>query len=224
MNIKQLEDSLNYKFSNECLIITALTHCSAGNINNERLEFLGDALIGSIIAEALYRKFPEATEGELTRLRATIVKGEALAKQARKLELGKFIQLGTGEMKSGGWRRNSILANTFEAIVGAIFLDSDFDTCKRTILAIFNPALNEVSPRKLEKDPKTRLQEYLQAHKHELPDYKILTEEGDAHAKKFFVACIINDLNVDTQAEGRSKRAAEQAAAQQALDILNIQM
>ncbi len=218
----QLESSLDYIFRDKILLTTALTHRSVGRNNNERLEYLGDALLGFVIAETVYKRFPQASEGELTRLRASLVKGETLAEQAKILDLGHYIKLGSGELKSGGWRRNSILANTFEAIIGAIYLDSEFDTCRDTVLALYEPLLKNISPDKLSKDPKTRLQEYLQAHKHNLPNYKIIMEEGEAHAKKFFISCEISELGMDVQAEGRSKRAAEQAAAQEVLDILKI--
>ncbi len=218
----QLESSLDYIFRDKILLTTALTHRSVGRNNNERLEYLGDALLGFVIAETVYKRFPQASEGELTRLRASLVKGETLAEQAKILDLGQYIKLGSGELKSGGWRRNSILANTFEAIIGAIYLDSEFDTCRDTVLALYEPLLKNISPDKLSKDPKTRLQEYLQAHKHNLPNYKIIMEEGEAHAKKFFISCEISELGMDVQAEGRSKRAAEQAAAQEVLNILKI--
>jgi len=218
----QLESSLDYIFRDKILLTTALTHRSVGRNNNERLEYLGDALLGFVIAETVYKRFPQASEGELTRLRASLVKGETLAEQAKILDLGQYIKLGSGELKSGGWRRNSILANTFEAIIGAIYLDSEFDTCRDKVLALYEPLLKNISPDKLSKDPKTRLQEYLQAHKHNLPNYKIIMEEGEAHAKKFFISCEISELGMDVQAEGRSKRAAEQAAAQEVLDILKI--
>ena len=218
----QLENTLGYIFRNKTLLITALTHRSAGQNNNERLEYLGDSLLGFIIAETVYNRFPHASEGELTRLRASLVKGETLAILAKSLDLGQYIKLGGGELKSGGWRRNSILANTFEAVIGAIYLDSEIDTCRKNDLAWYEPLLVDISPDKLNKDPKTRLQEYLQAHKHGLPDYQIINEEGEAHAKKFFISCKISELGVDVQAEGRSKRAAEQAAAQEVLDILKL--
>jgi len=218
----QLENSLDYIFKDKILLTTALTHCSVGHNNNERLEYLGDALLGFIIAETVYKQFPHAPEGELTRLRAYMVKGETLAEQAKNLDLGQYIKLGSGELKSGGWRRKSILANTFEAIIGAVYLDSEFNTCRDKVLAIYEPLLKNISPDKLNKDPKTRLQEYLQAHKHSLPNYKIVMEEGEAHAKKFFISCEISELGMDVQAEGRSKRAAEQAAAQEVLNILKI--
>ena len=218
----QLEKSLDYCFKDKVLLETALTHRSVGQTNNERLEYLGDALLGFIIAEALFKQFPETLEGDLTRLRASLVKGEALARQAKNLNLGQHIKLGGGELKSGGWRRKSILANTFEALVGAIYLDSDFETCRNKVLAIFAPLLETVTPETLNKDPKTRLQEFLQANKHNLPNYKIVNEEGEAHAKKFFISCEIDELGVNVKAEGRSKRAAEQAAALEVINILKI--
>ena len=218
----QLERALDYSFRDKVLLETALTHRSVGQRNNERLEYLGDALLGFIIAEALYKQFPSTLEGDLTRLRASLVKGEALAKQAKNLDIGQYIILGGGELKSGGWRRKSILANTFEALIGALYLDSDFETCRNKVLAIFAPLLNSVTPETLNKDPKTQLQEYLQANKHNLPNYKVITEEGEAHAKKFFISCEIDELGVNVNAEGRSKRAAEQAAAQEVLNILKI--
>ncbi len=218
----RLERSLDYIFNNKTLLLTALTHRSVGQDNNERLEYLGDALLGLIIAEAVYKQFPDASEGELTRLRASLVKGETLATLARKLELGQYLKLGGGELKSGGWRRDSILANTFEAIIGAIYLDVGLDICREKILSLYKELLDNVSPDKLNKDPKTRLQEYLQAHKHKLPNYKIIAEEGAAHTRKFSVMCEIKDLEVSVHADGRSKRNAEQAAAEKALELLNL--
>jgi len=140
----QLESSLDYIFRDKILLTTALTHRSVGRNNNERLEYLGDALLGFVIAETVYKRFPQASEGELTRLRASLVKGETLAEQAKILDLGQYIKLGSGELKSGGWRRNSILANTFEAIIGAIYLDSEFDTCRDTVLALYEPLLKNI--------------------------------------------------------------------------------
>lgn len=221
-SLTRLEQALGYEFNNKILLSTALTHRSASQDNNERLEYLGDALLGLIIAEVLFNKFPNAAEGELTRLRASLVKGESLAALARKIELGNYLTLGGGELKSGGWRRDSILANTFEAIIGAIYQDAGMDVCRDRILSIYKDLLEHISPEQLHKDPKTRLQEYLQSHKHTLPDYKIIAEEGAAHEKKFSVQCNISELDMSVQADGRSKRNAEQAAAQKLLDILQI--
>ena len=222
-SLEGLENSLDYNFRDKTLLEKALTHRSAGSRNNERLEYLGDSLLGFIIAEYLYGRFVDATEGELTRLRASLVKGESLAKLARKIELGEFVKLGPGEMRTGGWRRISILANTLEAIIGAIYLDSDFNTCRTIVLKIYTEFLENTSLKTLEKDPKTRLQEYLQARKYRLPSYKIVAEEGAAHEKSFSIECEISELDIHVRAAGRSKRIAEQAAADKVLKIIHSQ-
>ena len=218
----KLENELGYIFRDETILITALTHRSLGKDNNERLEYLGDALLGFIIAEILYTSHPQATEGELTRLRSVLVKGETLAKIARGLDLGEYIRLGTSELKSGGWRRKSILANTMEALIGAIYLDAGLDACRNAVLRLFANNLKDCSPDNLVKDPKTRLQEYLQSQQKNLPAYTVILERGDAHDRVFTVQCSIPEIKLSVNAEGRSKRNAEQAAAQQALDILDI--
>ena len=220
--VSKLENDLGHIFTNKNYIETALTHRSAGQVNNERLEYLGDALLGFIIAEALYKLHPEATEGELTRLRASLVKGETLARIARTINLGNYIKLGTGELKSGGWRRNSILANTLEAVTGAVYLDAGMDICRKMVLSLFNDILNNSSPKTLIKDPKTRLQEFLQAQQMNLPVYTVVMEQGDAHDKTFTVECAIPEKTVTVKASGRSKRNAEQAAAELALDQLKL--
>jgi ribonuclease-3 len=218
----QLEKNLGHTFVNKSYLITALTHRSLGHDNNERLEYLGDALLGFIIAEAIYKLYPGATEGELTRLRATLVKGETLAKLAKKLDLGNFIKLGGSELKSGGWRRSSILANALEALIGAIYLDAGLDTCREKVLRLYGDFLKTSTPENLTKDPKTRLQEHLQSLQMNLPEYKVVMEKGEAHDKIFTVRCEIPAMSISVQAEGKSKRYAEQAAAQLALDTLNI--
>lgn len=215
--LHNLEIKIDYTFKNKSLLESALTHRSVGQGNNERLEYLGDAALGFVIADTIFRKFPQATEGELTRLRASLVKGQTLAKLGRELNLGDYIKLGQGEMKSGGWRRDSILANTVEAIIGAIYLDSDMQACRQFVSSIFSQLLTEISPDKLKKDPKTGLQELLQSRKQELPVYKILTESGNAHERLFNVECEIKAQDILVQAEGRSKRVAEQSAAKKAL-------
>jgi len=217
----RLEEALGYAFTNKSFLAIALTHRSLGVDNNERLEYLGDALIGFIIAETLYQRYPGASEGELTRLRATLVKGETLARIARHLHLGNFLKLGSGELKSGGWRRTSILANTIEAIIGAIYLDAGFETCRNKVLTLFSGVILETTPDTLVKDPKTRLQEFLQARQQNLPEYNVIMERGEAHARIFTVECVIPDLNIAVQADGRNKRTAEQLAAQLALAQLN---
>ena len=218
----KLENELGHTFRNKSILISALTHRSLGKDNNERLEYLGDALLGFIIAEILYTLYPNASEGELTRLRSTLVKGDTLAKIARHLELGEYIKLGSSELKSGGWRRKSILANTMEAIIGAIYLDAGLEACKNTVLRLFENNLENCSPENLVKDPKTRLQEFLQSQQKNLPVYNVILERGDAHDRVFTVQCSIPEIKLCVEAEGRSKRNAEQAAAQQALDILEI--
>ena len=220
--VYQLENNLGYTFENKAYLNTALTHRSLGQDNNERLEYLGDALLGFIIAEAIYKLYPGATEGELTRLRATLVKGETLAKLARKLNLGNYMKLGGSELKSGGWRRSSILANTIEALIGAIYLDVGMDICRETVLRLYGDLLLKSTPETLTKDPKTRLQEYLQSMQINLPEYSVVTERGEAHDKVFTVQCDIQAMTISVQADGKSKRNAEQAAAQLALDTLKI--
>lgn len=214
------EECLGHPFTDKDLIRLALTHRSAGRMNNERLEYLGDAVLGFVIAEALFERFPDASEGSLTRLRASLVKRETLAALAREHNLGEHIQLGSGEMKSGGWRRDSILANALEAIIGAIYLDAGFEICRQRILAIYSVLLAQASPSTSKKDPKTTLQEYLQARQLPLPVYRIVSETGEAHAREFLVICEVEGLPDPVHAGGRSKQAAEQAAAEQALLVL----
>ena len=221
-HLPRFEQTLGYVFADKGLLTTALSHRSLGEDNNERLEYQGDALLGFVIAETLYQQYPGASEGDLTRLRATLVKGETLASIARELQLGNFILLGSGELKSGGWRRTSILANTLEAIIGAIYLDAGFTTCRDKVLSLFGVILRETTPDTLVKDPKTRLQEYLQSHQQLLPKYNLVMECGESHARIFTVECAIPGLNISVQAEGRNKRSAEQSAAHLALAKLNL--
>jgi ribonuclease-3 len=216
----QLSTKLNYKFKNINLLELALTHRSVNSINNERLEYLGDAILGFVIAEALYAKFSDGPEGVLTRKRASLVKKETLAALARQLNLGEFIHLGLGEKKSGGWRRDSILANTLEAILGGIYLDSDFETCRQFIINLYSDLLDNLSLKDSEKDSKTELQEYLQGRKQSLPFYHVVAEEGEAHDRIFTVECEIESFSETIKARGKSKRAAEQSAAQKVLDLL----
>jgi ribonuclease-3 len=220
----ELINKLNYQFNNTALLELALTHRSASSLNNERLEYLGDAILGFVIAESLYHKFAEASEGVLTRQRASLVKKETLASLAKELELGKFLSLGTGEMKSGGWKRDSILSNTVEAIIGAIYLDSDFETCRNFIIRVYNDLLETLSLDNTAKDAKTELQEYLQARKQPLPAYKVIAEEGEAHDRVFTVECQVESLTHLIRANGKSKRTAEQSAANKALAFLQSDM
>lgn len=218
MNSRQLPEScLGYSFNNTLLLKSALTHRSAGHDNNERLEFLGDAILGFVIAEALYRQFPDASEGTLTRLRASLVKRDTLAQLGRSAGISEYIQLGSGELKSGGWRRDSILANAMEAIIGAIYLDGGMENCRKSILHVFSDLLVGLSIENAGKDAKTRLQEYMQARQMPLPVYRISTESGEAHEREFTIECEVVGISAAVSASGRSKQAAEQAAAEKTL-------
>jgi len=208
-------------FRDEKLLAQALTHRSAGAPHNERLEFLGDALVNLIVAEALFAQWPQADEGALTRARAELVRESALAPIARTLELGAHLTLGPGEMKSGGHRRDSILADAFEALVAAIYLDAGFDACRSRVLEWFGPAMAALPPpHKVGKDAKTRLQEWLQGRQKPLPVYTLLAEEGEEHAKTFRVRCALEAPAISTEGEGNSRRAAEQVAAELTLTQL----
>lgn len=211
---------LGHDFAGQTLLQQALTHRSAGQENNERLEYLGDAILGFVIAEALFERFPEASEGALTRLRASLVKRETLARLARNEKLGDYVRLGGGELKSGGWRRDSILANATEAVIGAIYLDAGMDVCRSRILDLYSELLDSVSPENADKDSKTQLQEYLQARRLPLPQYRIVAEAGEAHAREFTVECSTSAVSKPIEAKGRSKQSAEQAAAEMMLQIL----
>ncbi|MCB1689377.1 MAG: ribonuclease III [Halioglobus sp.] len=219
-DIARLQKVLGYQFDNVELLQLALTHCSAGNQNNERLEFLGDSILNHIVAEALYLRYPSANEGEMSRMRASLVKGETLAEIARDLTLGDFLVLGVGERKSGGHRRNSILADTLEAIIGAILLDSDVERCRGTVLAWVEPRLQVLSASADNKDAKTRLQEFLQGRNYPLPQYDLLGVQGSDHAQQFKVACRLSTPQLVAEGKGSSRRRAEQDAAMTALERL----
>lgn len=211
-------DPIGHRFARPELLAQALQHRSAGAPHNERLEFLGDALVDLIVAEALYARWPQVDEGALTRARAELVRESALATIARTLDLGSRLTLGPGEMKSGGHRRDSILADALEAIVAAIHLDAGFDACRAAVLPWFEPAMAALPPpNKVGKDAKTRLQEWLQGRQRPLPVYALLAEEGEEHARSFRVSCSLMQPELVTQGEGASRRAAEQAAAEAAL-------
>ncbi len=217
-------DRIGHRFNAPQLLAQALTHRSAGAAHNERLEFLGDALVNLVVAEALYLRWPRADEGALTRARAELVRESALAAIARELDLGPRLTLGPGELKSGGHRRDSILADALEAVVAAIYLDSDFDHCRDVVLPWFEPALAALPPpHKVGKDAKTRLQEWLQARQRALPVYELVSESGDDHAKVFRVACALAEPAFRAEGEGSSRRAAEQAAAESVLGQLDAQ-
>jgi ribonuclease III len=210
---------LTYHFRDASLATLALTHRSAGKPNNERMEFLGDALLGAIVAEMLYETHPKASEGEMSRLRAQLVNGQALAEMARELELGDRLKLGSGELKSGGFRRDSILADAFEALVAAVYLDGGFEACRTTVRDLFADRVTAL-PRS-SKDAKTRLQEWLQAQGWPLPQYELVGTEGEDHARIFDVNCVVMEpMAITAAGRGSSRRLAEQDAAELVLSRL----
>lgn len=217
-----LQRRIGYTFKDEELLDLALTHRSYKSNNNERLEYLGDAILSFVIAEALYFKFPKAKEGQLSRMRSLLVKGVTLAEIGKAFQLGDFLNLGGGELKSGGFRRESIIADALEAIIGAVFLDSDQEICKRVVLAWYEERLSNLSIEQTEKDPKTRLQEYLQSIKKDLPIYTVSDVSGEAHNQTFYVTCQIEALQITTKNKGSSRRIAEQKSAKEALKILGV--
>lgn len=218
--LQQLSRELGYQFSEELLLKQALTHRSAGRLNNERLEFLGDAILGFIVADELYRTFPDAKEGQLSRLRARLVKKETLAAIARRLDLGNYLNLGAGELRTGGHGRDSILADSLEALLAAIYLDSGYHSAKDIVLNLYRKRIEELTPEAQGKDPKTRLQEYLQARKKSLPSYTVVEVSGEQHDQYFAVECRVDDLNLLSQGLGGSRRKAEQMAASNLLELL----
>lgn len=212
-NVKRLCTRLNYEFKNTALLKQALTHRSAHVLNNERLEFLGDSLLSTVIANALFHQFPKNSEGELSRLRASLVKGEMLSLIAQEIGLGDFLILGQGELKSGGFRRASILADALEAIFAAIYLDSDFTTCQHIILSLYDNRLKDERLNENLKDAKTQLQEYLQSKKITLPQYRLTHVEGEMHDQIFHISCTVPSLNIVAEGRGETRRKAEQEAA-----------
>ena len=211
---------IDYRFKDPQLLREALTHRSLGAGNNERLEFLGDSVLSLVIAMRLYEFRPDAREGDLSRMRARLVRGTTLADVASAMGLGQQIKLGEGELKSGGFRRASILADAFEALLGAIFIDGGFEVCRDVVLQLFDPLIENLPAADDLKDPKTRLQEWLQGHGRALPQYTLVGEEGADHAKKFHVACRLTDDDTVVEASGSSRRKAEQAAASKILELL----
>ena len=208
---------LDFAFSDRALLEQALTHRSAGAPHNERLEYLGDALLGMVVADELYRLRPHADEGELTRLRASLVRRETLAELARELALGDCLRLGGGELKSGGYRRDSVLANGFEAVLGAVYLDGGFDAARDLVRRLYAGRFAGLPEKGPPKDPKTRLQELLQARGAPRPEYEVVSIEGEAHERRFSVTCQVDGLADPVRGQGDSRRKAEQAAAAQAL-------
>lgn len=214
--VERLLKAIGYTFNDQRLAENALTHRSVGSNNNERLEFLGDAILGFVIADELYQHFNEADEGQLSRLRAELVKGESLAVLARELDLGAYLALGTGELRSGGQSRDSILADALEALFAAIYLDGGYKAARQVILNLFQPKLKALSL-DVQQDPKTQLQEYLQAHKLALPSYSIVNIVGEQHDQLFHVKCVVADLDLESEGSGTSRRRAEQDAAERLL-------
>jgi len=219
-DVARLQRALDYVFTDPQLLTLALTHRSAGGHNNERLEFLGDSILNHIIAEALYQQFPQAREGDMSRMRASLVKGDTLAEVARELQLGDYLVLGPGERKSGGHRRSSILADAFEAVVGAVLLDSTVERCRMSVLGWFAVRLEQLSRGAADKDAKTQLQEYLQGRRNPLPEYELLGVQGEDHKQQFRVACRLQKPALIVEGAGSSRRKAEQAAARSALEKL----
>ena len=213
-----LSQSLGYTFRRPELLRQALTHRSFGADHNERLEFIGDSVLNCAIALALYERFPQIPEGELSRVRANLVNRDTLYRLAQSLDVGRLIRLGEGEQKSGGAERRSILADTLEAVFGAIFLDGGFAAACAAIQAVYAAELDTIDPAGMSKDPKTRLQEFLQAKRLPVPEYVIVKVRGEAHLQTFEVACRIPALGIVAQGTGGSRRAAEQAAAAQAYE------
>jgi len=219
-DFKPLYKIIGYQFNDVTFLQAALTHRSVQGLNNERFEFLGDAILNYLIADALYSHFIDAREGELTRLRATLVKGDTLAEMAKEFAIGTYLILGQGERKSGGHRRKSILADALEAIIAAIYLDGGMDKCKSCVERWFKDRITHVKERHHLKDPKTRLQEHLQSIKQPLPTYTIVTITGDTHDQKFHLECKVEGLDIATEGIGSNRRQAEQNAADEFYSIL----
>ncbi len=218
--LHRLEHSIQYQFQRPDLLQLALTHRSvSGKTNNERLEFLGDSIVNLVVAELLFERFNQAKEGQLSRLRAELVSGESLAQLARDIGVGEYLQLGIGELKSGGFRRSSILADAMEAIIGAIYLDSGMEASQRCIKLWFEPRLANLTL-EIPKDAKTRLQEYLQSRQMTLPVYEVVSVIGEAHDQYFEVICHVEGMSFPGEGEGSTRRKAEQQAAEDVLQKL----
>jgi len=218
--VKDSLAGIDYRFTDPKLLQDALTHRSMGARNNERLEFLGDSVLNLVVSSRLFELRPDAREGDLSRMRARLVRGVSLADVASGLGLGQQLNLGESELKSGGFRRASILADAFEALLGAIFIEGGYDACRRVILDLFDPLIENLPSADDLKDPKTRLQEWLQGRARPLPEYELRREEGADHAKKFYISCTLPDDQTVVEAVGNSRRKAEQAAAKQVLQLL----
>ncbi len=215
--LDDLQSRLGYRFKDAGHLEAALTHRSVGPVHNERLEFLGDSIVNFVVAEILFKAYPDAREGKLTRMRASLVRGQSLGQLARRLQLGEAIRLGTGERKSGGRRRESILADAMEAVIGAIYLDGGMAACQQCIGQWLEAEFAAVDPNQVDKDPKTALQEWMQRERMDLPTYRVLEVLGPAHQQTFRVACCLGDQFPMLEGTGSSRREAEQAAAGAAL-------
>jgi len=222
MDILALQSTLGHDFASQVLLEQALTHRSHSSVHNERLEFLGDSVLNCVVASLLYERFGKIDEGDLSRLRANLVKQQSLYEIAQRLELSQYLRLGEGELKSGGFRRPSILADTVEALFGAIFLDAGFDVARKAIARLYLPVLVTVDPKTLGKDAKTLLQEYLQGRKIALPVYTVVATHGAAHSQEFEVECAVPKLAIQVLGTGASRRAAEQSAAKKALEAAQV--
>lgn len=216
-----LQARLGHQFKNDALLRLALTHRSKGSENNERLEFLGDSILGFIVAETLFHKFPDVAEGKLSRMRSAVVRKETLTKVARELGIPEALNLGEGELKSGGFNRNSILSDAMEALIGAVYLDSGLTSTKQLIMRHFKQALDGLTATSVYKDPKSILQEYLQQRSLALPTYEIIKIEGEPHRQVFQVACRVEGYDQPFIAAGASKQSAEQSAAEKAFSVLH---
>ena len=222
MDAMLLENRIGHRFANAALLQQALTHRSHGSLHNERLEFLGDSILNCVVASLLFERYSKIDEGDLSRLRANLVKQQSLYEIAQRLELSQFLRLGEGELKSGGFRRPSILADTLEALFGAIYLDAGFNTARDVIRSLYVPILDTVDPKTLGKDAKTLLQEYLQGKKIALPQYNVVATHGAAHNQEFEIECLVPKLDIQVFGAGGSRRAGEQAAAKLALEAAQV--
>jgi len=219
MNAREFSLAIGHIFTDPDLLQRALTHRSYGAANNERLEYLGDSVLNLAIALELYYKFPQLSEGDLSRLRANLVSRESLAATGSRCRIGSHLRLGEGELKSGGLRRPSIIADAVEAVIGAVFLDGGFEGARAVVRNLFGPMLDTIDPHTTGKDPKTLLQEHLQSRRMALPQYRVVTTLGEAHRQLFRVECLVPELGIRCLGEGASRRSAEQQAARQAYEL-----
>ena len=220
VDLERLCRRLNYQFKNVAYLKQALTHCSVGSENYERFEFLGDSILSFVIANELFHRFPMQSEGQLSRLRSFLVRGEMLVELAKEIDIGDFLFLGQGELKSGGFRRASILSDAMEAVFAAIFLDGGIESSKEVILRLYHSRLEDPNLNDCLKDAKTQLQEYLQDEKIALPEYSLTKVEGDEHNQIFYITCAVNGAKQKTFGQGSNRRKAEQLAAKLMLEIL----